>query len=80
MTRIAVITTSRADYGIYRPLLRRLAGDARFDLTMIVGGAHLLREHGYSIEAIEADGFPIGDRIDFMMASDDPETAELVPR
>jgi UDP-hydrolysing UDP-N-acetyl-D-glucosamine 2-epimerase len=77
MRRIAVVTTSRADYGIYRPLLTKLAGDPQFELRIIVGGAHLLREHGYSVEAIEADGFPIGDRVELLMASDSAEATAL---
>ncbi len=77
MTRIAIVTTSRADYGIYRPLLKLLAVDPRFDLTVIVGGAHLVREHGYSVHAIEQDGFPIGDRVELLLASDTAEATSL---
>jgi UDP-hydrolysing UDP-N-acetyl-D-glucosamine 2-epimerase len=75
--RIAVVTTSRADYGIYRPLLKRLAADARFDLTVIAAGSHLVREHGYSIAAIEEDGFAIGDRVELLLASDTAEATAL---
>ena len=77
VTRIAVVTTSRADYGIYRPLLKLLAADPRFDLTVIAGGAHLVREHGYSVRAIEQDGFPIGDRVELLLASDTAEAIAL---
>jgi UDP-hydrolysing UDP-N-acetyl-D-glucosamine 2-epimerase len=77
VTRVAVVTTSRADYGIYRPLLRLLAADPRFDLTVIAGGAHLLREHGYSVQAIENDGFPIGGRVELLLASDTAEATAL---
>jgi UDP-hydrolysing UDP-N-acetyl-D-glucosamine 2-epimerase len=77
VTRISVVTTSRADYGIYRPLLRLLATDSRFDLAVIAAGAHFLREHGYSVRAIEQDGFPIGARIEFLLASDTAEATAL---
>jgi UDP-hydrolysing UDP-N-acetyl-D-glucosamine 2-epimerase len=75
--RVAVVTTSRADYGIYRPLLKRLAADDRFDLTVIAAASHLVHEHGYSIAAIEEDGFPIGDRVELLLASDTAEATAL---
>lgn len=61
--RIAVVTTSRADYGLLHPLLVRLAGDARFDLQLIVTGAHLAEAHGLTVNEIEADGMPISHRV-----------------
>lgn len=73
MRNIAVITTSRADYGIYLPILRLI--DQREDLTLhlIVSGMHLSPEFGLTVEAIEADGFHIAERIEMLMASDTSE-------
>ena len=39
--KIGVLTSSRADYGIYQPLLNKLSIDARFDLEIIAFGMHL---------------------------------------
>jgi UDP-hydrolysing UDP-N-acetyl-D-glucosamine 2-epimerase len=75
--RIAVVTTSRADYGIYRPLLRRMAAEPRVELALLVGGSHLVREHGNTVAAIEADGFRIDERVDLLLASDEPEGIAL---
>jgi UDP-hydrolysing UDP-N-acetyl-D-glucosamine 2-epimerase len=75
--RVAVVTTSRADYGIYRPLLKLLVADRRFDVTVIVAGAHLTRAHGHSVRWIEEDGFPIGDRVECLLASDTAEATAL---
>lgn len=55
--RIAVLTSSRADYGIYRPLLKRLAADKAFDLTILVFGMHLQDQYGLTIKEIEKDAF-----------------------
>ena len=77
MRRIAIVTTSRADYGIYRPLLHRLVDDSRAELMVVVGGMHLLREHGMTVAAIEADGFQIADRVEFLLHSDSPEAIAL---
>ena len=51
--RIAVVTTSRADYGIYRPLLRTLATDPTVSLLILASGSHLMRDHGYTLDAID---------------------------
>lgn len=70
--RIAVVTTSRADYGLYRPLLARLAGDPAADLRLVVGGMHLVPEFGLTVAAIEADGFAVAERVEHLVASDTP--------
>jgi UDP-hydrolysing UDP-N-acetyl-D-glucosamine 2-epimerase len=72
MRRIAVVTTSRADYGIFRPLLRQLADDADCDLALIVGGMHLAPQYGFTVREIEDDGFTIADRVELLVASDTP--------
>jgi UDP-hydrolysing UDP-N-acetyl-D-glucosamine 2-epimerase len=54
---IAVVTGSRADYGVLRPLLRRLAADRRVSLRLLVTGAHLSPAHGRTEREIRRDGF-----------------------
>lgn len=56
-TRICVITSSRADYGLLRWLLHDLRADPAFHLQLIVTGMHLAREFGHTIDEIERDGF-----------------------
>jgi UDP-hydrolysing UDP-N-acetyl-D-glucosamine 2-epimerase len=68
--RIAVVTTSRADYShLYWPL-RQLAEDARVELRLIVMGAHLSPEFGATIHEIEKDGFAIAARLECLLSSD----------
>ena len=63
MRRIGIVTTSRADYGLYRPVIAAI--DAHGELTpeLIVSGSHLLASHGMTVSEIEADGWPIHARI-----------------
>ena len=68
--RIAVITTSRADYGHLFWPIRDLAAHPDVDLQLIVLGAHLSPEFGYTIRGIEADGFPIAARLECLLSSD----------
>ena len=68
--RIAVITTSRADYShLYWPLVE-LHQHPDVDLGVIALGAHLSPEFGNTISEIEKDGFPIIARIECLLSSD----------
>jgi UDP-N-acetylglucosamine 2-epimerase (non-hydrolysing)/GDP/UDP-N,N'-diacetylbacillosamine 2-epimerase (hydrolysing) len=68
--RIAVVTTSRADYShLYWPL-RELAAHPEVELGVFTLGAHLSPEFGSTIQEIERDGFPIKARIECLLSSD----------
>ncbi len=72
MRTLAVVTTSRADYGIYRPVLRRIETDPDLRLRLIVSGMHLVEDFGLTVRQIEADGFDIAGRLDTLERADDP--------
>jgi GDP/UDP-N,N'-diacetylbacillosamine 2-epimerase (hydrolysing) len=55
--RVAVLTSSRADYSIYSPLLQKMKDDSFFDLSIIAFGTHVSRFHGYTVKSIKDDGF-----------------------
>src|SRR5450631_782494 len=67
---IAVITTSRADYGhLYWPL-RDLSVNENVDLRIVAMGSHLSPEFGNTIREIEKDGLEIDYRIECLLSSD----------
>jgi UDP-hydrolysing UDP-N-acetyl-D-glucosamine 2-epimerase len=68
--RIAVVSTSRADYSHLTWPLRTLADRQDVDLRLIVLGAHLSAEFGRTVQEIEKDGFPIAARIECLLSSD----------
>lgn len=72
MIRVGVLTSSRADYGIYLPLLKTLQGDKDIELKIIVFGTHLSKLHGYTFKNIEADGFKAYHKIESLMLGDTP--------
>lgn len=55
--KIGVLTSSRADYGIYQPLLIKLKDDAGFNLEIIAFGMHLQEVQGNTIEVIQKDNY-----------------------
>ncbi len=68
--KIAVITTSRADYShLYWPL-RDLSVHPLVDLKLIVLGAHLSPEFGLTVREIEEQGFPIAAKLECLLSSD----------
>jgi UDP-hydrolysing UDP-N-acetyl-D-glucosamine 2-epimerase len=68
--RIAVVTTSRADYShLYWPL-RELDSHPGIELGVFVVGPHLSPQYGNTVEGIERDGFPIKARIECLLSSD----------
>ena len=67
---IAVVTTSRADYGhLYWPL-KELQARRTVDLRLIAIGAHLAPEFGHAIDEIERDGFTVHERVECLLSSD----------
>ncbi len=57
--KVAVMTGTRADFGLLRPLLAEL--DSRGDVTLqlIATGTHLSDAHGRTIGEITAAGFSV---------------------
>jgi UDP-N-acetylglucosamine 2-epimerase len=56
---VCVVTGSRAEYGLLRPLLVRLQNDNDITLWIVVTGSHLSRIFGNTHNEIEKDGFII---------------------
>ncbi len=77
MRSIGVVSTSRADYGIYLPLLKSLQADPEFALKLYVSGTHLSPEFGLSVRSIEADGFEIAERVEVVLSSDTPQSIAI---
>lgn len=73
MRSIGVVTVGRSDYGIYRSLLQALSADPELELRLYVTGMHLAPEFGATVKMIEADGYPIAERIETLLSSDSPE-------
>ena len=71
--RVVVLTSSRADFGIYLPLLRLLKSDDYFNLKIIAFGTHLSRFHGYTLNQIEKSGFTASEKLETLILGDTEE-------
>jgi UDP-hydrolysing UDP-N-acetyl-D-glucosamine 2-epimerase len=61
--RIAVVTTSRADFGLLRELIRAIDRDPSLDVHVMVSGMHLSKAFGSTWREIEADGVRIAAKV-----------------
>ena len=68
--RVTALTGCRADYGIFRPVLREISQRADLELNLIVTGMNLRPEFGETIRDVVADGFSIAENIDILLKSD----------
>lgn len=57
--KILCFTGTRADYGIYRPLLFEIEKSSCFELQLVVTGMHVLEEYGVTINEVRKDPFYI---------------------
>lgn len=72
---IALATTTRAEYGILRSLIREIQADCDLELRLIVSGSHLSASHGLTVREIETDGVPIWRRVPILAEGGDEMAA-----
>ena len=66
MKKIAVVTATRAEYGLLRRTIEALRAEACFDVQLIVTGTHLSPAFGETWKQIAEDGLRIDCRIDYL--------------
>ncbi|MCC9071736.1 UDP-N-acetylglucosamine 2-epimerase [Flavobacterium sp. F-65] len=72
--RVGVLTSSRADYGIYLPLLQKMKNDSFFKMEIIAFGTHLSKSHGYTLNEITKDGYNCIHMISSLISNDDEQS------
>jgi GDP/UDP-N,N'-diacetylbacillosamine 2-epimerase (hydrolysing) len=72
--KIGVLTSSRADYGIYLPLLNKIKKDVFFELEIIAFGTHLSKFHGFTITEIEQNEYNTVHKISSLLSNDDEQS------
>ena len=72
MWKICVVTATRAEYGLLKPLMKGLLSDSDYAPHIAVTGMHLSPEFGMTVNSIEADGLAIDKKIEILLSSDTP--------
>lgn len=72
MKKIAVVTATRAEYGLLMPVIKELRKfeSEEFKTELLVTGTHLCEKYGMTIQEIENDGLRIDYRIPISVKSD----------
>lgn len=72
MKKICVVTAARSEYGVLRWIIDAIFHSETMELQLVVTGGHLSHEQGYTVQAIQNDGYPIVAKVDMQL---DNETA-----
>ena len=70
MRKICVITGTRAEFGLLRPLIELIANDKELQLQLIATGMHLSPEFGYTLNEITDAGFVVDKKVECLLSSD----------
>lgn len=70
--KICVVTGSRADYGLLKPLIIKIQNSKKLDLQFVVTGSHLSQDHGTTINEIKKDNIEIDELINIIDSQDSP--------
>lgn len=79
MKKVFVVTSTRADWGLLKPVCVRLDKENDIQLTVVATGTHLKAEYGSTIEEIRRDGFEPKYQIDILkFGNDDAAVAKTI--
>lgn len=76
MRKICIITGTRAEWGLFYPLAKRIKDDKDLDLQIIAIGTHLMKgeRFGHTLNEIKKDGFEVNSDIKTFVPGDTEET------
>lgn len=72
MKKICILTATRAEYGLLKPIIQKFIARKEFSIHVAVTGMHLSPEFGLTYKEIEADGIPIDKKIEILLSADTP--------
>lgn len=69
--KIAIFTGNRAEYGLQYPIIKAVNEHPDLEYYLLVSGAHLQEDFGYTVKEIEANGFEVYREVKLTMDRDD---------
>jgi len=72
MKKTAVFTSTRAEYGLLKSIIQKVAKSGELQLKLIVSGTHLSADFGMTINEIKGDGFKVDEAIEIVLSHDTP--------
>jgi len=74
MKTISILTATRAEYGLLKPIIVKLKKTADFDVRLVVTGAHLSPEFGMTFKEIEQEDIKIDEKVEILLSADTPSS------
>lgn len=68
--KICIVTGSRAEYGLLKPIIKLIDNSSKLTLQLVVTGMHLSKEYGFTLNEVVKDKFHINKRLETLMSSD----------
>lgn len=68
--KVCVVTGTRAEYGLFFPVMKKIQASTKLDLQVVVTTMHLSEEFGLTYQQIENDGFYIDGKVENLLAID----------
>lgn len=71
MKKIAIVTSTRAEFGLLMPVVKELKGheNDNFSVELVVTGTHLKKEYGHTIDEIIQGGLSVDETVEIPMDS-----------
>ena len=68
--KICVVTGTRAEYGLFYPVMKKIQNSEKLELQVVATTMHLSQEFGNTYKQIEQDGFLVDAKVENLLASD----------
>ena len=68
--KVTIFTGNRAEYGLQYPIIKAISEHPGLDYYLLVSGAHLQEDFGYTMKEIEKDGFRVFSEVRLDMKQD----------
>ena len=70
MKKVCVVTGTRAEYGLLKPVIDKIHKAKDLELQLVATGMHLSPEFGMTYKEIEADGYTVTEKVEMLLSSD----------
>ena len=70
MRKVCVVTGTRAEYGLFYPVLKRIETSGSLTLQLVATTMHLSEEFGLTYQQIEQDGFVIDEKVENLVEAE----------
>lgn len=77
---IAIVTATRAEYGLLRNIITKVHKDDDLELKLWVTGTHLVQDYGMTVNEIIEDGYPIDAKLETISQNHKESVVEILSR